>query len=213
MIELNKHTIYCLDSAFEDESFLKSLIMELFRISEEASKEKRDKFGIIFLNIGKRGEKYLNIDYKLLIISLLNILHNNIPADDYIIIKKMFSFDDYTELNNTMRKLLFMLKKSDLVYTSNSKKYFIQCKYAKKSEDLYFTSKFDSISFKYHTILKLFDEKTIESFDKIITKDYLDAKDKDNKRLIYVASGSYSDSNYVVEEYSRYRELFFDEKF
>lgn len=201
MISVEK--ILDFDILFEDNEVLKDFIIEIIEICEKINEETQSKHSVIFWK--KVKHEYLYVDYKILIVALLNFLQKtDISVENFENIKKEFSYYDYSRLNNSMQNLLFILAKNDLVYFTELKNYYTQCQICINSEDINYITKMDRISIKYSKILQLFahNENMIIEFEKYIKRDFTILNKKSKLRNKFY---------YRIEEFSQFRDYFMNE--
>lgn len=200
---INIKTIFDLDIVFTDNEVLKDFIVEIIEICEKIDKETQSKHSVVFWKKGKN--EYLYVDYKILIIALLNFLQKtDISVENFEKIKNEFSYYDYEKLNNAMRNLLFILAKKDIVYFSDLKKYYTPYQICINYEDINYITKLDGISIKYSKILQLFsnNKNMINEFEKYIKRDFQFVNKKTKLRnKVY----------YQIEEFSQFRDYFMSE--
>lgn len=199
----NIKTILDLDIIFKDDEVLKDFIVEIIEICEKIDEETQSKYSVIFWK--KVKYEYLYIDYKILIIALLNFLQKtDISVENFENIKNEFSYYDYEKLNNAMCNLLFILAKKDIVYFSDIKNYYTQCQICINSEDINYITKMNRISIKYSKILQLFahNENMIAEFEKYIKRDFEFVNKKTKLR---------NKSYYRIEQFSQFRDYFMSE--
>lgn len=164
-------SIFDLDILLNDDEILKDFILEIFEICHKIKEETEGKFGIIFLEKGIN--EYLLLDFKILILALFNFLQKtDIRIENFNNIKKSFPFDDYIILDDSMRNLLFILAKKNLVYFSDLRKYYRKYKLYISNNNFIYSTKFNGIAVKYPTIIKLFsnDKKILSEFEELITR-------------------------------------------
>jgi|GEM_PF-6898186 hypothetical protein len=199
----NIKTIFDLDYIFNDNEILKDFVIEIIEICEKIDEETQSKHSVVFWK--KVKYEYLYVDYKILIIALLNFLQKtDIAVENFENIKNEFSYYDYTKLHNSMHNLLFILAKKDIVYFSNIKKYYTQYEICTNFEDINYITKMDGISIKYSKILQLFsnNKKMIEEFEKYIKRDFEFVNKKSKLRnKVY----------YQMEQFSQFRDYFMSE--
>lgn len=201
MISVEK--ILDLDILFEDNEVLKDFIIEIFVVCEKINEETQSKHSVIFWK--KVKHEYLYVDYKILIVALLNFLQKtDISVENFENIKKEFSYYDYSRLNNSMQNLLFILAKNDLVYFTKLKNYYTKCQICINSEDINYITKMDRISIKYSKILQLFanNENMINEFEKYIKRDFEFVNKESKLRNKFY---------YRIEEFSQFRDYFMSE--
>ena len=199
----NIKTIFDLDITFKDDEVLKDFIIEIIEVCEKIDEEIQSKHSVIFWK--KVKHEYLYVDYKILIVALLNFLQKtDISVENFENIKKEFSYYDYSKLNDSMQNLLFILAKNDLVYFTELKNYYTKCQICINSEDINYITKMDRISIKYSKILQLFanNENMINEFEKYIKRDFtfLNKKSKLRNKV-----------SYQIEEFSQFRDYFMSE--
>ncbi len=200
---INIKTILDLDFVFKNNEVLKDFIIEIIGVCQKINDETQSKHSVIFWK--KVKYEYLYVDYKILIIALLNFLHKtDISDENFESIKKEFSYYDYSRLNDSMQNLLFILAKNDLVYFTELKNYYTRCQICINSEDINYITKMDRISIKYSKILQLFahNENMITEFEKYIKRDFefVNQKSKLRNKLYY-----------CIEEFSQFRDYFMNE--
>lgn len=200
----NIKTILDLDQVFNNNEVIKNFIIEIFEVSEKINGEFEQKFATLFFRQGKRDE-YLNLDYKILIVAVLNFLQKtSISVENFANIKKEFSYYDYSKLDNSMKNLLFILSKRNVVYFDNNKKYFYQYQFTVEEKECNHNFKIDAISLNYSKVKELFiDNKNMTNkFEKLIIKNYIYFKEK--KKYI-------KNKNYCIQEFSQFRDYFMNE--
>lgn len=199
----NVRKVLDLDCVFANNEVLKDFIIEIIEIYEKINEETQSKHSVIFWK--KVKHEYLYVDYKILIVALLNFLQKtDISVENFENIKKEFSHYDYEKLNNAMRNLLFILAKNDLVYFTELKNYYTRCQICINSEDINYITKMDRISIKYSKILQLFsnNKNMINEFEKYIKRDFQFVNKKTKLRnKVY----------YQIEEFSQFRDYFMSE--
>lgn len=199
----NIKTIFDLDITFKDDEVLKDFIIEIIEICEKINEETQSKHSVIFWK--KVKHEYLYVDYKILIVALLNFLQKtDISVENFENIKKEFSYYDYSKLNDSMQNLLFILAKNDLVYFTELKNYYTKCQICINSEDINYITKMDRISIKYSKILQLFahNENMINEFEKYIKRDF---------EFVNKESKLRNKSYYKIEQFSQFRDYFMNE--
>lgn len=200
---INIKTIFDLDYIFNDNEILKDFIIEIIEICEKINEETQSKHSVVFWK--KVKYEYLYLDYKILIIALLNFLQKtDISVENFEKIKNEFSYYDYEKLNNAMCNLLFILAKKDIVYFSDIKNYYSQYQICINFEDINHITKMDRISIKYSKILQLFanNENMINEFEKYIKRDFQFVNKKSKLR---------NKVSYQIEQFSQFREYFMNE--
>ena len=201
MISVEK--ILDLDILFEDNEVLKDFIIEIFVVCEKIDEETQSKHSVVFWK--KVKYEYLYVDFKILIIALLNFLQKtDISVENFENIKKEFSYYDYSKLDDSMQNLLFILAKNGLVYFTELKNYYTKCQICINSEDINYITKMDRISIKYSKILQLFahNENMINEFEKYIKRDF---------EFVNKESKLRNKSYYRIEEFSQFRDYFMSE--
>lgn len=199
----NIKTIFDLDFVFADSEVLKDFIIEIFVVCEKIDEETQSKYSVVFWK--KVKYEYLYVDFKILIIALLNFLQKtDISVENFENIKKEFSYYDYSRLNDSMQNLLFILAKNDLVYFTELKNYYTRCQICINFEDINYITKMDRISIKYSKILQLFahNENMITEFEKYIKRDF---------EFVNKESKLRSKFYYRIEEFSQFRDYFMPE--
>lgn len=199
----NIKTIFDLDITFKDDEVLKDFIIEIIEVCEKIDEEIQSKHSIIFWK--KVKHEYLYVDYKILIVALLNFLQKtDISVENFENIKKEFPYYDYSKLNDSMQNLLFILAKNDLVYFTELKNYYTKCQICINSEDINYITKMDRISIKYSKILQLFahNENMINEFEKYIKRDF---------EFVNKESKLRNKSYYKIEQFSQFRDYFMNE--
>lgn len=200
---INIKTIFDLDIVFTDNEVLKDFIIEIIEVCEKINEETQSKHSVVFWK--KVKYEYLYIDYKILIIALLNFLQKtDISVENFEKIKNEFSYYDYEKLNNAMCNLLFILVKKDIVYFSDLKKYYATYQICRNFKDINYITKMDGISIKYTKILQLFsnNKNMIEEFEKYIKRDFEFVNKKSKLRnKVY----------YQIEQFSQFRNYFMSE--
>ncbi|BAK72793.1 hypothetical protein [Arcobacter sp. L] len=199
----NIKTIFDLDYIFNDNEILKDFIIEIIEVCEKINEETQSKHSVIFWK--KVKYEYLYVDYKILIISLLNFLQKiDISVENFENIKREFAYNDYEKLNNAMCNLLFILGKKEIVYFSNIKKYYIAYEICINHGNINYITKMNSISLKYSKILQLFsnNKKMIAEFEKYIKRDFEFVNKKTKLR---------NKSYYRIEQFSQFRDYFMSE--
>lgn len=199
----NIKTIFDLDITFKDDEVLKDFIIEIIEICEKINEETQSKHSVVFWK--KVKHEYLYVDYKILIVALLNFLQKtDISVENFENIKKEFSYYDYSKLNDSMQNLLFILAKNDLVYFTELKNYYTKCQICINFEDINYITKMDRISIKYSKILQLFahNENMINEFEKYIKRDFeFVNKESKLRNKVY----------YQIEQFSQFRDYFMSE--
>lgn len=201
---INIKKILDLDVIFEDDEVLKDFIIEIFEVSEKINGEFEQKFATLFFRQGKRDE-YLNLDYKILIVAVLNFLQKtSISVENFANIKKEFSYYDYSKLDNSMKNLLFILSKRNVVYFDNNKKYFFKYQFTVEAKECNYNFKIDAISLNYSKVKELFinNKYMTNEFEKLIIKNYIYFREK--KKYI-------KNKNYYIQEFSQFRDYFMNE--
>ena len=199
----NIKKILDLDFVFADSEVLKDFIIEIIEICEKINEETQSKHSVVFWK--KVKYEYLYVDFKILIIALLNFLQKtDISVENFENIKKEFPYYDYSKLNDSMQNLLFILAKNDLVYFTELKNYYTKCQICINSEDINYITKMDRISIKYSKILQLFahNENMITEFEKYIKRDF---------EFINKESKLRNKSYYKIEQFSQFRDYFMNE--
>lgn len=199
----NVRKVLDLDCVFANNEVLKDFIIEIIEICEKINEETQSKHSVVFWK--KVKYEYLYIDYKILIIALLNFLQKtDISVENFEKIKNEFSYYDYEKLNNAMCNLLFILAKKDIVYFSNIKKYYTAYVICINSEDINYITKMNSISLKYSKILELFsnNKNMIAEFEKYIKRDF---------EFVNKESKLRNKSYYKIEQFSQFRDYFMNE--
>lgn len=65
----------------------------------------------------------------------------SISVENFANIKKEFSYYNYSKLNNSMKNLLFILSKRNVVYFDNNKKYFLKYQFTIEEKNVITTLK------------------------------------------------------------------------
>ncbi len=201
---VNIKTILDLDIIFKDDEVLKDFIIEVFEVSENINEELEQKFASLFLRQGKRNE-YLILDYKILMIALLNFLQKtDISIKNFENIKKEFSYYDYSKLDDSMRNLLFILAKKDVIYFDNIKKYFTKYQFTVEEKECNYNFRIDAISLNHSKVRELFsnNKNMTNEFEKLITKNYIYFSER-NKYI--------KNKNCNIEQFSQFRDYFMSE--
>lgn len=202
-LEVNKtNSSLTLNKLVDNTIDIKDFVIELFNVCEQIINESGRKFGIIFSKTGTN--EYFVIDYRILILALLNyFVKRNVEVYYIENIKNLFPFNDYKKVNNSMIDLMFFLAKHNLVYSSNNIMYFTKYTYCIKGINNNFITKINGIALQYKIILELFSDESnmIDKFNKLKTKDFVSYKDRNRSK---------SNKYFTIKQFSQFDNYFFN---